>query len=263
MPATTYEAQGLLVPTAPRDMTPSDWLTVMTPDTRFGLIDLQEALTKQVTKVLDDVQATKDEIEQLIASIASNDMARNWLDKKQTRAELSAQAGGAKAAIAEVRTVAVDTQEALAAYQVTVSAAFDDVTSSISQESLARSQADTALAGQINTVSTTVGANTASISTIQTSVNGIKVQYGVLGTINGSTGGFTLEGIGKLDGTASWTLNIRGDVIADGSITAPKMAVGSLSAITVNAGDITGGTLRSTNSKMRILLDQVRIECWR
>ncbi|WBU27597.1 host specificity factor TipJ family phage tail protein [Rhodopseudomonas palustris] len=236
--------------------------TIQIANNAVALESIIEGLRYQVTKALDDVQTTKNEMEQLIASIASNDMARNWLDKKQTRAELSAQAGGAKAAIAEVRAVAVDTQESLAAYQVTVSATFGNVTSMINQESLARSQADEAMAGQITTVSTQVGANSASISTIQTSVNGIKVQYGVLGTINGSTGGFTLEGIGQLDGTASWTINIRGDVIADGSITAPKMSVGALSAITVNAGDITAGTLRSPAGEMIISLNNARIEIY-
>lgn len=69
----------------------------------------------------------------------------------------------------------------------------------------------TAMASQINSVETTVGDNTADISTLQTSYNGLAVKYGVIGTINGTTGGFLLEGIEKLDGSVTYDVTFSVD----------------------------------------------------
>jgi hypothetical protein len=60
----------------------------------------------------------------------------------------------------------------------------------ISTEESARASGDSANATSISNLSTTVGANTASISTIQTSVNGLSVRYGVSLDVNGFVTGF-------------------------------------------------------------------------
>ena len=67
----------------------------------------------------------------------------------------------------------------------------------------------TANATAITTLSTTVGTNTASIATLTTSVNGVAVKFGVLGTINGISGGFTFSGVTKNDGTASYFMEFN------------------------------------------------------
>lgn len=68
-----------------------------------------------------------------------------------------------------------------------------------------------AMATQVNTVETSVAGNTSSISTLQSSYNGLAVKYGVIGTINGTTGGFLLEGIEKLDGTVTYDVTFSVD----------------------------------------------------
>lgn len=60
----------------------------------------------------------------------------------------------------------------------------------ISTEESARASGDSANATSISNLSTTVGTNTASISTIQTSVNGLSVRYGVSLDVNGFVTGF-------------------------------------------------------------------------
>jgi hypothetical protein len=50
-----------------------------------------------------------------------------------------------------------------------------------------------------------------------------------------------------------------GNLIVDGSITASKLSVTSLSAITADLGTVTAGLIRDTNSKMKIDLANVRI----
>lgn len=60
----------------------------------------------------------------------------------------------------------------------------------LTTEETVRATADSANATSISNLSTTVGANTASISTIQTSVNGLSVRYGVSLDVNGFVTGF-------------------------------------------------------------------------
>jgi hypothetical protein len=60
----------------------------------------------------------------------------------------------------------------------------------LTTEESVRATADSANATSISNLSTTVGANTASISTIQTSVNGLSVRYGVSLDVNGFVTGF-------------------------------------------------------------------------
>jgi len=54
-------------------------------------------------------------------------------------------------------------------------------------------------------------------------------------------------------------VSIKGDLIADGTIAAPALAVSQLSAITGNVGDLTAGVVRSSNNRLRIELDNARI----
>lgn len=60
----------------------------------------------------------------------------------------------------------------------------------IVSEQNARVSADSAIASDVSTLSTTVGGHTSSISTIQTSVNGLTAKYGVSINVNGHVTGF-------------------------------------------------------------------------
>lgn len=88
----------------------------------------------------------------------------------------------------------------------------------ISNEAVARANADGALASQISSISTTVGNNSASITNLQGSYNGLSVKYGIVGTINGQTGGFVFTGVGKNDGSAIYNLEIGANVTINGSL---------------------------------------------
>lgn len=75
------------------------------------------------------------------------------------------------------------------------------------------------LAAQITTVSTTVGGNTADISELFTSVNGLGVQWAIQGYVGGSYGGLVFTGVKKADGTgASFLLEIQSNVIINGDL---------------------------------------------
>jgi predicted phage tail protein len=155
------------------------------------------------------------------------------------------------AAIATEQVARVDADSALAQQVTALQAQVgDDLQAALQTEQTARADGDSALAQSISTVSTTVGQNTASLSTIQSSVDGVKLQYGVIGTIDGVTGGFLFQGIKKLDGTVSYTLQIEGDTIIDGTLSVNKLETNFLSAYTGVFQELIAGKLRSTDNLM-------------
>ena len=131
---------------------------------------------------------------------------------------------------------------ALASQITTVEASVGSNTAAISAESTARANGDSALASNISTVSTTVAGNTASISTLQTSVNGLGVQWAVQGNVGGTYGGLVFTGIQRADGTgAVYSLEIAsnvyiyGNLVVSGTITGLQMASGAASTSANNA----------------------------
>lgn len=82
----------------------------------------------------------------------------------------------------------------------------------------ARIDGDGALASRAATIETTLGGHTATLNTYATSIDGLKVKFGVVGTINGTTGGFVFTGIGKNDGTATYLLEINANVLIHGTL---------------------------------------------
>lgn len=73
----------------------------------------------------------------------------------------------------------------------------------------ARISGDNALASRTTTLETNVGTNTANITSLQSSVNGLNVKFGVYGTINGTSGGFTFSGVQRLDGAVSYGMEFE------------------------------------------------------
>jgi len=95
----------------------------------------------------------------------------------------------------------------------------------------------TALAQRVSSLNTTVGNNSASITSLFGSYDGVKVQFGVTGTIDGQTGGFVLKGIKKLDGSVSYSMLIDADVFAR-SITSPLLQTTKLIATSAQIGNL-------------------------
>lgn len=257
---TTYGARGRYVPHNARDTLWSDWINVTTPDVNTGLVEFTAEVKYQVTVALnrlsDNIKNLKAERDKYL----KGEIARNWLDKKEVRTQLVATYQSALASIEEVRIAYVAADAALAqlivtvraeladavaeivttttalstltaafaAYQISITAKFQDVTSLINLESIARSTADSAFAATLQQHETTLNGHTANLSFLQGSYNGISVQFGVLGTIDGVTGGFVFDGVRRLDGSVAFQLAIRGDVIIDGSLSAIKIQAGSI-----------------------------------
>ncbi|MGY4224322.1 hypothetical protein ACVMIH_001683 [Bradyrhizobium sp. USDA 4503] len=224
-----------------------------------GMVTLEsfnEALKKQVAEVTDQ---NNDEINaalQLINSTVANQDARNWLDMKSIRSEMSARVGAAFAQIATVQTVAVDAQQAVADLETTVTAEFGDVNASIDEHSTA-----------IATLDGYAAAAWSLKLTVNGYVTGIQLVNGGAGTsaiifvadkfqvqLPGVNGGAPqpVWTIGTINGVAS--IGFTGNMYLDGTVTARMMNIGVLSAITANVGTLTAGIIQSSDGKMVINL---------
>lgn len=158
LPSTDYEVQARYLPTAPRDVLPSDWIAVTTPDARLSLYDVEGALKYQTTTLLDQRFADVDKRIARVATVVQQALSRTYLDKTVVRRDVTAASDRATAGIAEVMTVATDTQSALASYELTVAAQFDTVNAHVSEALFAASSAEAAVADLETTVEAQIGA---------------------------------------------------------------------------------------------------------
>ncbi|WP_375782940.1 host specificity factor TipJ family phage tail protein [Bradyrhizobium sp. Pha-3] len=224
-----------------------------------GMVTLESfnaALKKQVTEIDDQ---NNDEINtalQTIAATAANQDARNWLDKKSIKSEMSARVGAAFAQIATVQTVAVNAQQAVADLSTSVTAEFGDVNASITEQSTAIAQLNGYAAaawsltlnvnGYVTGIQLVNGGSGVSAFTVLADKFQIQLP-GYNGNVPKSV--FT---VGTIGGVAS--IGITANMYLDGVLTARMMNIGVLSAITANVGTLTAGVIQSTSGLMVINL---------
>jgi hypothetical protein len=226
--------------------------TIIISDKTVALQSLIDGLQGEVTTLKDQAKQQSDMILQVLAMLSADQAGSNWLDKKQLRSELFAQAGDAKASIEQLQQVMVSDQKAFSDFEQTVSATIGPNVSEVSTVSQAVAQLDGIAAASWGV---TVNVNGA-ISGIKllsegegTSVLNFLADH-VLISIPG-VNPLNLFTTGVIAGQP--TIGINGDLILTGTITASMMNIGTLSAISVNAGDIKAGTLSDPNSaKMMI-----------
>lgn len=195
-----------------------------------------------------------------------------------------------RTAIITEQTVRQTETTALAEQYTSLNAALGTTNANVTAIQTAYIAADNALAQDITTVETAVAGNTAAVTTLTQSVDGISARWGVtvsaqgyvngLVQLDGSTSGSTFTvvadkvqiaqpgvsggdpvpvfAIGTVNG--STRLALRADMMIDGAILARHLAVSSLSAITANMGTVTAGVIRSSDSKFKIDLDNKTFE---
>jgi hypothetical protein len=254
-----------------------------------------ETVTTEVTtdtdQSLDALAAYADDVQAAI--VAANGYAQEVFDDYQTAATARhaklAQSYLTQAANMVEQTVRVSADEVLSQQITTVSATLATTAASLTNEVTARVNGDTALASQISTVQTQANGNSAAVTQLTSSVDGIKARWGVSIDLNGQ-----VVGLIQLDGAASGsnftvvadrfivsmpgfagtlmtpfivgsvngvsTVGINGNLVVDGSIVARHIAAGSidasrinvssLSAITANVGTVTAGVIRSASGRM-------------
>jgi hypothetical protein len=153
----------------------------------------------------------------------------------QRAATIEASVGDANARITSVDTASVTRDTAIINRVSTAEATIATADARITTVDTASVTRDSALASRLSVTETTLNGNTASLSTLQQSVNGLEVRYSVVGSINGSTGGFVFSGIQRADGGPVFTTEffsnviIHGSLIVDGTVGNSELAPASVS----------------------------------
>jgi predicted phage tail protein len=220
---------------------------------------IQDFVSDEFKNITDDINKT----EGLIASLAAEQDAANWLDKRKVRTELvSAKTELSSAIVESVATAQTNAEEALAAYSVTVNAQLGTLNTSVSTNATAIAGINGVLAGGYTVILDVNGY----ISGLKAYNDGSSSQFVILADSfliakPGIGGGLPIPvfSVSTVGGVTK--LVLRGDMIADGTITAAKMTVGSLTAISANFGNATvQGKITAQNGKMSIDFANGRIE---
>lgn len=217
---------------------------------------LNEAIKAQITSVIDDRFTEANQKIALLGSLVSQALSRTSLDKKIVKSDLNAVAGGAKASIEEVRTVAVDAQTAVADLSTAVAAEFDEVTASVLENSSAIATLDGYAAARWsvaidvngNVIGLVLINDSDNVSTFTVTADTFQVAF------PGETGGtavpvFTIDNV---DGVAK--LALRGDMIIDGSILTQMIAAGAITSVTIEAGAINTAQLAVNSVDINALI---------
>jgi hypothetical protein len=258
----------------------------------LGSFDPEGGLTPQQAFELSLVTA----VETMLGSV-SNMVKSAYLQSQQAaEAVIRSLLEGKKnsVAIRVEQQARLTEREAFASQIETISAQLGNALADIVTETTARTNADNALAAVDQTLTTALNGNIAQVNILAASIDGIEGRFGVAINTNGQ-----VVGLIQLDGSAAGSnftvvadkfqvaqpdaaggtpvpvftianvggtnkLVLRGDMLADGTITATKLSVSTLSAIVANLGTITAGLLVSADGKMRIDLSnankEIRIE---
>lgn len=256
--STEYRVQAKIITSPSRVAIYNTGVLVTTLDAgTVGLGDLDGEIRYQIDQLQNYTNERLIMLENLISSTIANQATRSWMDKKQVRYQLDATAGNAKASIEELRTVVVSNQDAFAAYQVTVSASFDDVNASVTTNASAIATLDGYAAAQYS---------------VTLDVNGYASGFNL---INGGPGysSFTVKAdkfaiqlpgyngnapvnvftVGTINGVPAIGIN-GANVFLDGTLNATAINVTQLSAISANIGAVTAGTL-SDPAGTKMLID--------
>lgn len=264
------------------------------PDT-VGPESLKKGLQDYVMNQLKQGQDAINKTLQWIASAAAEHDASRSVEDFAIRTSIVQVSARGKAQIEEVKAIIVTDQEAFAQYQLTVSAQFDAAYSAIQTQATAISDLDSAFGQYQITVDASIAGLTSSVSLQATAIANLNGQVAAAVTLTldvnhyvtgfkstndgsfgafvvyanlfqivqpGVTGGAVIPVFQVLTVNGVAKLAMRGDMYADGTITANKLNVSSLSAINANVGVLTAGIIRSADSRMQILLDAVRMEFW-
>lgn len=268
----------------PRDGSPAGllaWANAVVNYLRRNVIVVTERISTIVTEYIqpieEDREMTLTEAELYAAEvqaaiIAANNYAQEIYDQYEAAAQANqaslAQFYLTQAANKVEQKVRIDEDEVLSQSIQTVQSSLGATNAAITNEITARVNGDTALAQSISNVQSQANGNSASIQTIQQSVDGIEANWAVVVNVNGHVQGFVrLDGgasgsnfivvanrfiishpsasgtlmtpfvVGLVNGVS--TVGINGNVVIDGSLLARHIAANAITAAKISAGAVT------------------------
>lgn len=235
-------------------------------------VSADEALAQRTTILEAEVIDGRQGQDSLAARITQNDQARVSADEAlaQRATTLEAEVSDARqgtpsvvSRLSQIDKARADGDSALAQRATTLEAEIIgarqgklNLSAKIEELQTAQVDGDNAIATSVQTLSTTVGSNTSSISTLASTTNGLSLRYGVTGYINGVTGGFVFTGLLRNDGAVSYNLEINsnvvinGDLLVNGTITNPKVAAAAIATTNVQPNAISNSGAASGSSSI-------------
>ena len=233
----------------------------------WSLESFEKGVRDYVGRVVGEVQARHEKLIADLDLLAAEQDSANWLDQKRIEREIAVNIGRTRALFSEQIAVLVSKDEALAQAITTLEAAVNGFEASLKVQWVASAGPAGALAAYsaVVKVSDALQTTQAAMRMVARSdgaggayaeiyLEGNRVMIG-----SSATGVFVPLAVFDA-GMGQFVLN--GDLIANGGITAIKISAGTLSAISANLGEIIAGLIRSANNKLRIDLNNARIEMW-
>lgn len=260
LPATAYELQAQYIPTSPRDMVPSDWIAVTTPDVRLTADELNDGVKYSIGELqrglLDEVRALEQRVSNLVAAVA----ARGVLDKHVLHQETADGYARAERFSAALSTL----NESFASYSTTVTASLGSLSAGVIETAEAVAKLDGKVGARWTvTVNSNEAVSGISLISGQSGMSAFVVQADMfkvqLPTLNGGAAQPVFS-IGMINGQPA--LGFAGNMYLDGSVYARHLSVQTLSSVSQDCGTLTAGYLRSPDSKTIIDLNNSRLEFW-
>jgi hypothetical protein len=276
--ATNYETRGRYVPKSIRATDWSDWISVTTPDVRISITSFEDGLRDFVTGTFASIQAAVDKTAGLVASVAQEQDAANYLDKYGINNNIIAQVQATNASVTVVANAVDEIDSSFAEYQVTVSAQFATANASIETNAEAISSANAAFASYTTTTTATLDGLSATVTENATAVATVDGKLASQWTLNLDTNGFVESIQAFNDGSQSEfvfvassfevaqpsvtggdpvpvfaianvagspKIVLRGDMYADGTINALAIVAGTITADKIVDNSLTAAQVTS------------------
>lgn len=245
MPDTDYVARGKFIPFSGRATDWSGWLSVRTPNIKFGLDDFENELRRLIAEEfmanLADARQQTAQIADILARLQSD----FELDKITSTRSLQRAIGQAAASFTEQIAIAVGQGSALATLIESLDASIGDIRSSIKAQWVVGVTPSGAIAAYELTTTTEnakSGLRLVAINDGGTPKGEMWVDADKFLVGKSDIEDFNFVPMFTVD-TVNKKIYFSGDLFADGSIASAKISTGTLSAIAANLGTVTAGRM--------------------
>jgi hypothetical protein len=261
---TLYEVKARIItnPSRTTVFNAGEQITTLNVGGSVGLNDIDASIFATLGQLEGNLRDQIEILNTRINKMSMNDVAKDYVTRKVIRQDLFAQAGGASAEIAQVKTLALTTQDALASFETDVNATFDDQSATISENATA-----------IADINGYAAANWTLKLDVNDYIIGMQIYNagpgldGVVFTTDSfliarpGVGGTAIPmfEVGLVNGVT--TVGVRGDVVIDGTITPRALVSTSVDAYFATFGTMTAGIIQSANGKYLNDLNACR-ELW-
>lgn len=161
---TNYTVQAKIITNPSRVTAFNAGGNVTTSNVQVGFVDIDQTINYNITTLQDLFADDITKIKRVIASIVANQDARNWLDKKELRTQLSSRSNAAFAEITHVQSVLTNADNAMASDILDLFVGTDSGSGTINVTANALST----LTGNFTTFSATI---TASFNSLDDQIN--------------------------------------------------------------------------------------------